>query len=139
MRLVRGNSYDEGRVEIYYNGQWGTVCNDGWDDIDASIVCKQLGFGSSGTAILDVLVYGPGTGRVLLSNVLCSSSDTTLSSCAHRTVGITACGCDHYKDAGVTCNSMFILVYYMILLFKPDVCWLKAWHTPGFLELILYA
>ena len=106
VRLVGGNSYDEGRVEIYYNGQWGTVCNYGWDDIDASIVCKQLGFGSSGTAILDVQVYGPGTGRVLLSNVMCSNNDTTLSSCAHLGVGIAACRCNHHKDAGVTCNSM---------------------------------
>ena len=113
MRLVGGSSYDEGRVEMYYNGQWGTVCNIGWDDIDASIVCKQLGFGSSGTAILDVQVYGPGTGRVLLSNVMCSSNDTTLSSCAHHGVGIAVCGCDHDKDAGVTCNSMFITLSYI--------------------------
>ena len=112
VRLVGGNSYDEGRVEVYYNGEWGTVCNDGWDDIDASVVCKQLGFGSSGTAILDAQIYGPGTGRVLLSNVLCSSNDTTLSSCAHRGVGITACECDHYKDAGVTCNSMFSINWW---------------------------
>ena len=108
MRLVGGNSYDEGRVEVYYNGEWGTVCNDGWDDVDASVVCKQLGFGSSGTAVLDVHVFGPGTGRVLLSNVMCSSNATTLSSCGHIGVGITLCGCDHYKDAGVTCNSMLV-------------------------------
>ena len=93
---------------MYYNGQWGTVCNDAWDDTDASVVCKQLGFGSSGTAIMDVHVFGPGTGRVFLSNVNCSRSDTTLSSCSHHGVGIATCGCDHSKDAGVTCNSMLI-------------------------------
>ena len=107
VRLVGGNSFDEGRVEVYYNGEWGTVCNDGWDDMDASVVCKLLGFGSSGTAILDAQVYGPGTGRVLLSNVMCSSNDTTLSSCGYHRVGIEAHRCNHYKDAGVTCNSMF--------------------------------
>lgn len=105
VRLVGGTTYDEGRVEIYYRRHWGTVCNIGWDDTDASVVCKQLGFGSSGTAILDVNTFGPGTGRVFLSNVRCSSNDTTLSSCG---VGITTCGCDHYKDAGITCNSMFV-------------------------------
>jgi len=92
---------------VYYNGEWGTVCNDGWDDTDASVVCKQLGFGSSGTAILNVHTFGPGEGRVFLSNVSCSSNDTTLSSCGHNGVGIATCGCNHYKDAGVTCNSMF--------------------------------
>ena len=108
VRLVGGNSYDEGRVEIYYNGEWGTVCSNGWDDTDASVVCKQLGFGSSGTAILNVHAFGPGTGRVFLSNVSCTNNDTTLSSCGHIGVGIVTCGCNHYKDAGVTCNSMFV-------------------------------
>ena len=116
MRLIGGKSYDEGRVEVYYNGLWGTVCNDGWDDTDASVVCKQLGFGSSGTAILDVNVFGLGAGKVFLSNVMCSKNDTTLFNCGHKTVGIAVHGCNHYKDAGVTCNSKFILVYFYVAL-----------------------
>ena len=109
MRLIGGKSYDEGRVEVYYNGQWGTVCNDEWDDTDASVVCKQLGIGLSGTAILNVNTFGPGRGKVFLSNIMCSSNDTTLSGCGHKTVGITTYECDHYKDVGVTCNSKFIM------------------------------
>ena len=108
VRLVGGNTYDEGRVEVYYNGEWGTVCNDGWDDTDASVVCKQLGYGSSGTAILNVYAFGTGIDRIFLSSVSCSSNDTALSSCGHNGVGIATCGCNHYKDAGVSCNSMFV-------------------------------
>ena len=44
VRLVGGNSVNEGRVEICYNGVWGSVCNDGWDNSEAAIVCRQLGF-----------------------------------------------------------------------------------------------
>ena len=111
VRLVGGKSYDEGRVEVYYNGQWSTVCNYGWDDTDASVVCKQLGFGSSGTAILDAQVFGSGTGVIFLSSVQCSHNDTTLSSCGHLGVTTTMCRCDHYRDAGVSCNSTYVCLY----------------------------
>ena len=48
VRLADGSSEREGRVEICYNGVWGTVCDYGWDSVDASVVCIQCGYGQTG-------------------------------------------------------------------------------------------
>ena len=102
VRLVRGNSYNEGRVEVNYNGEWGTVCDDGWDDTGAGVVCRQLGFGSSGTA-LGLARFGQGSGSIWLDSVICTGNESTLASCGHLGVGVTR-SCSHSEDAGVRCS-----------------------------------
>ena len=49
VRLVGGRSSNEGTVEICINGVWGTACHSSWDNYDATVVCRQLGFSGSGT------------------------------------------------------------------------------------------
>ena len=51
LRLVRNgltsSSYTSGRLEIYYSGQWGTVCSDFWDSSNTAVACRHLGFAGS--------------------------------------------------------------------------------------------
>ena len=88
-------------MEVNYNGEWGTVCHYGWSSIDAGVVCRQLGFGSSGTAIRSA-GYGEGSGPIWLDSVTCTGSESTLASCGHLGVNITR-NCYHWEDAGVLC------------------------------------
>ena len=92
-------------MEVNYNGEWGTVCDDGWDDTDAGVVCRQLGFGSSGTAIGSA-GFVQGSGSIWLSSVKCTGNESTLTSCGHAGVGVTR-GCDHLMDASVICHGVF--------------------------------
>jgi len=101
VRLVDGSSYNEGRVEVYYNGRWGTVCNDGWNDKYASLVCAQLGLGSSGK----LAYFGAGRNNIFLEDVVCSMNDTVLARCGHFGVGIIV-RCSYSSIVGVKCNGM---------------------------------
>ena len=116
VRLVDGNSYNEGRIEVYYNGEWGTVCDNEWSENKTKLVCMELGVGVFG--ILGN--FGPGTGRVLLSNIICSDDDKTLASCGHYGVGITPY-CGHSNDVGVKCFGTTKLdkryIYYYFLMY----------------------
>ena len=100
MRLVGGSGPHAGRVEVLHNGAWGTVCNDDWDLLDATVVCRQLGYGRA-VAALDA--YGGGSGPIWYDSVRCSGSEASLTQCAHRGLGVHYC--DHREDAGVICAS----------------------------------
>uniref|UniRef100_A0A8I3WPR2 Scavenger receptor cysteine-rich type 1 protein M130 n=1 Tax=Callithrix jacchus TaxID=9483 RepID=A0A8I3WPR2_CALJA len=102
MRLMSGGNKCSGRIEIKFQGQWGTVCDDNFNMDHASVVCKQLECGSaisfSGSAH-----FGEGSGPIWFDDLVCSGNESTLWNCKHQ--GWGKHNCDHAEDAGVICSN----------------------------------
>ena len=103
MRLVDGTSELNGRLEIQVDGQWGTVCDDGFDDgyawENALVVCRELGL-SGGRAFIDS-EYGRGADSqaILLDNLQCHGNEQSISDCDRH--DWYQHNCDHGEDVGI--------------------------------------
>uniref|UniRef100_A0A8C0Q4P2 Galectin-3-binding protein n=2 Tax=Canis lupus familiaris TaxID=9615 RepID=A0A8C0Q4P2_CANLF len=102
MRLANGDTANEGRVEIFYSGRWGTVCDNLWDLMDASVVCRALGF-ENATEALGGAAFGPGKGPIMLDEVECTGTEPSLANCT--SLGWMKSNCRHNQDAGVVCSN----------------------------------
>ena len=145
IRLSGGQSPTEGRVEICFNNQWGTVCDDFWDARDATVVCTQLGLPSEGKLVslvkvcsfdkrVDIIWFclegaaattvRQGIGHIFLDNVICTGNESRLADCLHQ--GIASHDCSHSEDAGVVCSGEYFNTHIPRLRLGPPVL---LWET----------
>ena len=87
-------------MELYHNGVWGTVCDDGWDWNDAQVVCRELDIGQAIVARHSAF-YGQGSGQIWLDDVNCVGTEQSIRNCSHRRWG--SHNCHHGNDASIDC------------------------------------
>ncbi|XP_074978645.1 scavenger receptor cysteine-rich domain-containing protein DMBT1 isoform X3 [Caretta caretta] len=120
LRLVNGSSRCAGRVEVFHNKKWGTICDDSWDLQDAGVVCRQLGCGTALSAPVGAH-FGQGSEHIWLANVNCTGSEVALSDCRAWPWGDS--NCTHGEDAGVECSDSGISeVAQLRLVNGPSRC-----------------
>ena len=113
LRLVDGNLTDEngrlceGRLEIFYNGAWGTICDDYWTKDDADVACRALGFVAP---VEDynryrTAYFGPGTAEreIVLDDLNCNGDESGLLECPSGQPGPGIHNCRHSEDVGLRC------------------------------------
>ena len=94
---------------MFFDGSWGTVCDDSWDLNDARVVCRMLGFQTAVLASTNA-GYGEGSGGIILDNVGCLGTERNLAECSHN--GYENHNCGHSEDAGAVCAHGEILYLY---------------------------
>uniref|UniRef100_A0A3Q2VG08 SRCR domain-containing protein n=1 Tax=Haplochromis burtoni TaxID=8153 RepID=A0A3Q2VG08_HAPBU len=137
--ILAGSTRCSGRVEIFHNKIWGTVCDNGWDLNDAEVVCRELNCGMALEAPRSAH-FGAGTGQIWLDDVACSGKEGSLTECQHGGFGVNTC--KHGEDAGVICsgeihldllNSFFIHSLLSLFLF-PLLLVFRSEGSPLLLE-----
>lgn len=101
LRLASGGDRCAGRVEVYHNSEWGTVCDDFFDMNSASVACRQLKCGQV-VSVLGWAYFGPGEGSILLDDVKCAGTESHIWDCSHA--GWNKSDCGHNEDVSVVCS-----------------------------------
>uniref|UniRef100_A0A8C1Q1R2 SRCR domain-containing protein n=1 Tax=Cyprinus carpio TaxID=7962 RepID=A0A8C1Q1R2_CYPCA len=107
LRLSGGDGRCSGRLEVYHNAVWGSVCDDQWDISDAQVVCRQLGCGAALRADGNS-DFGAGEGVVWMNRVECRGNEIHLWDCPLSLKNHT--DCSHKEHAGLSCAGHIVIL-----------------------------
>lgn len=125
VRLLGGRTEHEGRLQVMVDGKWGTVCDYGWNIIDAALVCHQLGLALNPIDWRLERSEIPGAGSqedILLSHVRCTEHDTDITKCRVEKKDEFENSCTHDMDVGVRCyEGAWAGVRFGVLADRADI------------------
>lgn len=99
-----GTSPCDGRVQVLYNNQWGSVCHTNWALEDATVLCQELGCGdATDSPSYSGSYYGP----KWMDYVGCTGKETSVRTCPFTGYGVSSCGDGLY--AGAVCKRKIII------------------------------
>jgi hypothetical protein len=101
MRLVNGASTNQGRLEVQIKGNatWGTVCDDGFSNQTAEVVCRHLGF-TGGQALRSAYAGAASALPIIMDDVSCQGTEASLDRCSYS----SSSNCQHSEDVGIICD-----------------------------------
>ena len=105
VRLKDGDASYQGRLEVKYNGEWGTVCNRNFNTNAATVVCNE--FDLDFVSLLNNIKPGPAGGRIWLEEVQCNGHEQSIFNCNNSGWG-NITDCSHDDDVGISCSSMHV-------------------------------
>ena len=108
LRLVDGKTENEGRLEIYHDGKWGTIVDDYWTDVESDVACRQLGYdagsvGNSGRFLESHFRKAASDVPIWLDDMNCTGDENRLVNCEHPPWGEHNARGDHKEDVGLRC------------------------------------
>ena len=104
VRLRNGPTSNQGRVELFLNGTWGTICDDYWGIEEANVICRMLGFSEGAWSTHCCGWYGSSSApsQIWLDDVHCVGDEQSIAQCRHG--GWGSHNCYHSEDVGVVCK-----------------------------------
>ncbi|CAC5370694.1 DMBT1 [Mytilus coruscus] len=108
VRLVHGRSVSEGRLEIFHDNIWGTVCNNNFDALDAMVICRILGYKNAQPEVFQASKFGEGSSDIWMDNLSCNGDELDISNCSFNGWGNSSC--THSMDVGMSCATQIRLV-----------------------------
>ena len=118
LRLTRGG--DKGRLQVYYNGRWGGVCDDGFGWEEADVACRQLGY--PGADSYKSVSHWSSSLPIWLDDVVCVGTEERLADCSHTAWGGHNCSPQEHVwvQCTVTTATSAVLLHPMIIEMDED-------------------